>query len=32
VYWAEKLTWLGIMDELPKYDHASTPADTSEKE
>ena len=28
VHWAEKLAWLGVMDSLPKYDHASIPADT----
>jgi len=30
VHWAEKLTWFGVMDSLPKHDHANAPADTSQ--
>ena len=32
VHWTEKLAWLGVMDSLPKHDHSSTPADTSERQ
>ena len=30
VHWAEKLAWLGVMDALPKYHHASSSGEISD--